>query len=108
AAPPKSLGLLGTPQADLAVTRGDLEMPADAQSVAILRKNVVVLWAPSGLPAKGSKKTPAPKIKSLGDLPGHRIGVIGRTPANVTLLHVILNESGIVPDKVEVVQFDVK
>ena len=26
------------------------------ESVAILRKNVVVLWAPSGLPAKGSKK----------------------------------------------------
>src|SRR6202043_3508083 len=52
--------------------------------------------------------TPAPKIKSLGDLPGHRIGVIGRTPANVTLLHVILNESGMVADKVEVVQFDTK
>ena len=104
----ESIALLGASKTDLAVTRGDLDMPADAQSVAILRKNVVVLWAPSGLPAKGSKKTPAPKIKSLGDLPGHRIGVIGRTPANVTLLHVILNESGIVPDKVEVVQFGIK
>jgi len=104
----ESIALLGSSQTDLAVTRGDLDMPADAQSVAILRKNVVVLWAPSGLPAKGSKKTPAPKIKSLGDLPGHRIGVIGRTQANVTLLHVILSESGIAPDKVEVVQFDIK
>jgi TRAP transporter TAXI family solute receptor len=104
----ESIALLGASKTDLAVTRGDLDMPADAQSVAILRKNVVVLWAPSGLPAQGSKKTPAPKIKSLGDLPGHRIGVIGRTPANVTLLHVILNESGIVADKVEVVQFDTK
>ena len=75
------------------------------QSVAILRKNVVVLWAPSGLPAKGSKKSPAPKIKSLDDLQGHRIGVIGRTQANVTLLRVILSESGIAPDKVTVVQF---
>jgi hypothetical protein len=57
------------------------------------------------LPAKGSKKTPAPKIKSLEDLSGHRVGVVGTTQANVTLLRVILTESGIDPDKVAVVQF---
>ena len=101
----ESISLLGASKTDLAVARGDLEMPADAQSVAILRKNVVVLWAPLGLPVKGSKKSPTPKIKSLEDLPGHRVGVIGRTQANVTLLHVILTESGIAPEKVEVVQF---
>jgi TRAP transporter TAXI family solute receptor len=101
----ESIALLAASKADLAVTRADLDMPADAQSVAILRKNVVVLWAPSGLPAKGSKKSPAPKVKSLADLPGHRIGIIGTTQANVTLLHVILSESGIAPDKVAVVQF---
>src|SRR5471030_2045299 len=60
----ESIALLGAAKTDLAVARGDLEMPADAESVAILRKNVVVLWAPSGLPVKGSKKQPAPKIKS--------------------------------------------
>jgi hypothetical protein len=64
-----------------------------------------VLWAPSGLRAKGSKKPPAPKIKSLDELAGHRVGVIGRTQANVTLLRVILKESGIDPDKVTVSQF---
>jgi len=48
-------------KADLAVARGDLNLPANAESVAILRKNVVVLWAPSGQPAKGSKKKPDPK-----------------------------------------------
>jgi TRAP transporter TAXI family solute receptor len=101
----QSLALLAASKTDLAVARGDLNMPADAQSVAILRKNVVVLWAPSGLPAKGSKKTPAPKIKSLEDLSGHRVGVVGTTQANVTLLRVILTESGIDPDKVAVVQF---
>ena len=101
----QSLALLAASKTDLAVARGDLNMPADAQSVAILRKNVVVLWVPSGLPAKGSKKTPAPKIKSLEDLPGHRVGVVGTTQANVTLLRVILTESGIDPDKVAVVQF---
>src|SRR3981081_1900260 len=57
----ESIALLASSKTDLAVARGDLEMPADAESVAILRKNVVVLWAPSGLPAKGSKKQPTPK-----------------------------------------------
>ena len=53
----ESIALMGAAKADLAVARGDLEMPADAQSVAIVRKNVVVLWAPSGLPGKGAKKS---------------------------------------------------
>jgi TRAP transporter TAXI family solute receptor len=101
----ESIALLTAHKADLAVARGDLEMPADAESVAILRKNVVVLWAPSGLAAKGAKKPPAPKIKSIDDLAGHRVGVIGRTQANVTLLRVILKESGVDPDKVAVTQF---
>ena len=77
----------------------------DAETVAIVRKNVVVLWSPSGLPGKGSKKQPAPKIKAIDDLEGHRVGVIGRTPANVALLRVILTESGVDPDKVAVTQF---
>jgi TRAP transporter TAXI family solute receptor len=101
----ESIALLKAGKTDLAVARGDLEMPADAESVAILRKNVVVLWAPSGLPAKGSKKQPAAKIKSIDDLAGHRVGVIGRTQANVILLRVILKESGVDPDKVAVTQF---
>jgi TRAP transporter TAXI family solute receptor len=100
----ESIALLATGKADLAVARGDLNLPANAESVAILRKNVVVLWAPSGT-AKGSKKSPAPKIKSIDELAGHRIGVIGRTQANVTLLRVILTESGVNPDKVAVTQF---
>jgi TRAP transporter TAXI family solute receptor len=100
----ESIALMGQGKADLAVARGDLEMPADAQSVAIVRKNVVVLWAPTGLPGKGGKK-PAAKIKEIGDLAGHKVGVIGRTQANVTLLRVILTESGVVPDKVTITQF---
>jgi TRAP transporter TAXI family solute receptor len=101
----ESIALLGAGKTDLAVARGDLDMPADAESVAILRKNVVVLWAPSGLPAKGAKKPPTPKIKTIDDLASHRVGVIGRTQANVTLLRVILKESGVDPDKVAVTQF---
>jgi TRAP-type uncharacterized transport system substrate-binding protein len=101
----ESIALFTASKTDLAVVRGDLNLPANAEAVAILRKNVVVLWAPSGLPAKGSKKQPAPKIKAMDDLAGHRIGVIGRTQANVTLLRVILTESGVNPDKVPVTQF---
>jgi TRAP transporter TAXI family solute receptor len=103
----ESVALLAASKTDLAVARADQEMPADAQSVAIVRKNVVVLWAPTGLPAKGSKKSPTPKIKSLDDLQGHRIAVVAKSQANVTLLRVILNDSGISPDKVTVVQFAV-
>jgi hypothetical protein len=58
----EALALLGAGKADLAVGRGDLEMPADAQTVAIVRKNFVVLWSPSGLAGKNSKRKPAPKI----------------------------------------------
>jgi TRAP transporter TAXI family solute receptor len=101
----ESIALLAASKTDLAVARGDLDMPANAESVAILRKNVVVLWAPSGLPPKGSKKQPAPKIKGIDDLAGHRVGVIGRTQANATLLRVILTESGVNPDKVAITQF---
>src|SRR6266404_9235631 len=101
----EALALLGAAKTDLAVARGDLEMPADAQTVAIVRKNFVVLWSPSGLPGKGSRKPPAAKIKEIADLAGHRVGVIGRTPANAALLRVILNASGVEADKVAVTQF---
>ena len=101
----EAIALFAASKTDLAVARDDLNLPADAESVAILRKNVAVLWVPSGLPSKGSKKKPAPKIKGIDDLAGHRVGVIGRTEANVTLLRVILTESGVNPEQVAVTQF---
>jgi TRAP transporter TAXI family solute receptor len=104
AGPVDSIALLGAGQTDLAVTRGDEEMPDGTESVAILRKNVVVLWSPSGL-HKGSKKEAKPKIKGIDELEGHRVGIVGRTQVNVTLLRVILTESGVSPDKVPVTQF---
>jgi TRAP-type uncharacterized transport system substrate-binding protein len=101
----EALAMLGAGKADLAIGRGDLEMPADAQAVAIVRKNVVVLWAPSELANKSSKRKPKPKIKEIADLAGYRVGVIGRTPANAALLQVILRASGVGADKVAVTQF---
>jgi TRAP transporter TAXI family solute receptor len=101
----EALALLGAGRADLAVGRGDLEMPADAQTVVILRKNFVVLWSPSGLAGKGSKRKPASKIKEIADLAGHKVGVIGGTAANAKLLRLILIASGVEADKVTVRHF---
>lgn len=88
-------------KADLAVIRGDLEVPKNAQAVATLRKNVVVLWVPPK--AKGKKS--GPKITKVTQLAGHRVGVVGRTQANVNLLKVVLQQYGVDPAKVDVVQF---
>lgn len=95
-----SAAALANKSVDLAVIRGDLDVPKDATSIAVLRKNLVVLWVPPA--AKGKKKS---AIKKIQNLAGHRIGVIGKTPANVNLLNVILRQYGVDPAKVEVVQF---
>jgi TRAP transporter TAXI family solute receptor len=95
-----SANALAEGKVDLAIVRGDLDVPKNAQAVATLRKNVVVLWAPSG---KGKKK--GAKITKIAQLAGHRVGVVGRTQANVNLLKVILQQYGVDPAKVEIVQF---
>src|SRR6202795_438122 len=95
--------LLGVGKADLAIIRGDLDVPKNAQAVATLRKNVAVLWVPPAIKAKGKKA--GPKITKIAQLAGHRIGVVGRTQANVNLLKVILQQYGVDPAKVEIIQF---
>lgn len=82
---------------DLAIVRGDVDMPKNAGAVAFLRKNFAVIWVPTG----GKK----PKITSIKQLAGKSIGVIGRTKANIDLLNVILDQSGVSPDSVHVTQF---
>jgi TRAP transporter TAXI family solute receptor len=99
--PTASAEALADSKVDLAIIRGDLEVPKNAQAVATLRKNVAVLWVP---PAKGRSKKGA-KITKISQLAGHRIGVVGRTQANVNLLKVILQQYGVDPNKVDVVQF---
>ncbi len=86
---------------DLAIIRGDLDVPKNAQAVATLRKNVVVLWVP---PRTKGKKA-GPRITKIAQLSGRRIGVVGRTPANVNLLKIILQQYGVDPGKVDIVQF---
>jgi TRAP transporter TAXI family solute receptor len=94
---------LAQSKVDLAIIRGDLDVPRNAQAVATLRKNVVVIWAPPPARAKGKKA--GGKITKMSQLVGRKVGVIGRTEANVNLLKVILHQYGVDPSKVEVVQF---
>lgn len=96
-----SAQMIADGKADLAIVRGDLSVPKNAQAVATVRKNVAVLWVPA--PLKGKKR--AAKITKISQLTGRRVGVVGRTPANVQLLKVILQQYGVDPNKVEVVQF---
>ena len=96
-----SAQMIADGKADLAIVRGDLSVPKNAQAVATLRKNVAVLWVPA--PVKGKKA--GAKITKVSQLAGRRIGIVGRTPANVDLLSVILKQYGIDPSKVDVVQF---
>lgn len=101
----EALALLKVGKADLAVVRGDIKMSAEAQTLAVLRKNYAVLWSPSDLPGKGSKSKRVSKVEDISGLAGHKVGVIGRTPDNVALLRVILIASGVEADKVAVAQF---
>jgi TRAP transporter TAXI family solute receptor len=101
AGPVDSIHVLKDGQAELAIARADEDLPDNAASVAILRKNVVVLWAPER-PSRGRGK----RIKTISDLPGHRVGVVGRTEVNAALLRVILKESGVDQDKVEIARFN--
>jgi TRAP transporter TAXI family solute receptor len=106
AGPVDSIAVLTEGNADLAVARTDEEMPEGTESVAILRKNVVVIWA-AGAARKAPRKAARSKIKAIDDLPGRRVGVVGRTDVNPKLLRVILKESGVDPAKVEISQFNV-
>ncbi|PYF05544.1 TRAP transporter TAXI family solute receptor [Rhodopseudomonas faecalis] len=97
-----SANALATGKADLAVIRGDLQVPKEAQAVAVLRKNVAVLWVPPR--AKGDRRKGA-KITKIAQIADKRIGIIGRTQANVNLLKVVLQQYGIDASKLDIVQF---
>jgi len=104
----QSAAALDAGKADLAVVRHDLAFPKNGQVVAILRKNYAVLFAPGEpLDSSGQDKTkktkPPPRIEKIEELAGKRIGVVGRSPANVELLKVILSQYEVPFDQVKVV-----
>ena len=66
-----SANLLGDGKADLAIIRGDLDVPKNAQAVATLRKNVVVLWVPPAAKARPGARKPrlrSQRSRSLADI----------------------------------------
>ena len=87
-ATPQSAAALDAGEADLAIVRRDIAMPNAGQAVAILRRNVVVLFVPAPQAAAKPKTVKkggsgkAKTIEKIEDLAGRRVGVIGRTPAN--------------------------
>lgn len=91
-------------EADLAIIRGDLDVPKNAQAVATLRKSVAVLWVPPKPKGKNAGAKAA-AIKNIAQLAGRRVGVVGLTQANVNLLKVILQQYSVDPARVDIVQF---
>ena len=108
---------------DLAVVRRDVAMPKAGQVVAIHRRNVAVLVVPPSAPDAAKLATAAPKkkgraskaakaqvktkpIEKIEDLSGKTIAIVGRSRANVTMLHTILAQYGVSPDKITTVQFN--
>lgn len=126
----QSAEALDAGQADLAVVRRDVAMPKAGQVVAVHRRNVAVLIVPPPDPtaavasaaAKTTKKSarkgraakaakaaapqPAKPIEKIEDLYGKTIAIVGRTRANITLLHTILGQYGVPADKVTALPFN--
>lgn len=107
--PAESAAAIDGGTSDLAIVRADLQMPKRGLAVAVLRQNVVVMIVPAAgseakaKPAKGAKAK-AKKIEKIEDLPGHRIGVVGRGGGNnAEVLNVILRQYDIPADKVAIV-----
>src|SRR5262249_54499320 len=101
-------------KAELAVVRRDIAMPKSGLAVAVLRKSVAGLMVPAaGSPARGAKTAKAAKaaktaaktdkITKIEDIAGRRVGVIGRSNANVDLLNAILRQYEVAPEKITIV-----
>lgn len=99
--PKASAAALAEQATDLAVIRGDLDVPKNAQAVATMRKNVVVMWVPA---RQGEAAVSGPPITKIADLAGRRVGVIGYGISNIQILKIILRQYSIDPDKVEVIK----
>jgi TRAP-type uncharacterized transport system substrate-binding protein len=116
----QSAEALDTGAADLAVVRRDIAMPKSGQVIAVHRRNVAVLIVPpaaatppaaarKGRAARAARAKAAAKpkpIQKIEDLNGKTVAVVGRSQANISLLHTILGQYGVPPDKVTTLQFN--
>jgi hypothetical protein len=112
----------GKQEFDVAVVRGNMPLSSDWPVVAILRQNAVALIVPApsarakpakvddkaktekGKGDKAAAKAPKPpKIEMVGDLAGHRVGIVSSTDGGPALLDIILRHYGVPRDKVQAV-----
>jgi TRAP-type uncharacterized transport system substrate-binding protein len=93
-------------KADLAI----LPSPADESIkwpvVAILRQNVMALIVPA--PASGKKGKKSAKVQKIGQLAGHRVGVVTGNEASPDLLRTVLDHYGVPAAKVTISEIDPK
>lgn len=112
----------GKSEFDAAVVRGNMKLSTDWPVVAILRQNVVALIVPApsarakpkaedkpkaekGKNDKAAAKPAKPtKIEKVGDLAGHRVGIVSSTDGGPELLDIILKHYGVPREKVQTVE----
>ena len=79
-------------QAQLAIVRPDVELPNNGLTVAILREEALIFAVPT-----------AKKIEDIGDLAGHKLGLVDGRDADIALIRRVLERYEIADDAVEIV-----
>ena len=91
-------------KADLAILPSPADDALKAPVVAILRQNVMALIVPA--PASGKKGKKSAKIEKIGQLAGHRVGIVTGNEASPDLLRAVLDHYGVPAAKVTVSEID--
>lgn len=86
----ESAAALDADRADLAVVRTDVAFPNQGGTVAIVRRDLVLLLAPANGP-----------IRSVPDLAGRTVAFVRENPGNAGLLNIILTQTGVDPATVQ-------
>ncbi len=93
-------------KADLAILPSPANESMKWPVVAILRQNVVALIVPA--PASGRKGKKSAKIEKIGQLAGHRVGIVTGNEASPDLLRTVLDHYRVPAAKVTISQSDPK
>jgi TRAP-type uncharacterized transport system substrate-binding protein len=115
--PAESAAAVEAGEADLAVVRRDIAMPADAQAIAILRHNVVAFMMPAPAAKESGRRSKpgaasararkdeddAAKPPGVEEIAGKRIGVVDRDGTGVSVLQAVLDQYDIAERSVTIV-----
>jgi TRAP transporter TAXI family solute receptor len=106
AGPAEVVDAIKNGKADLAILPSAADNALKAPVVAILRQNVMALIVPP--PASGKKGKKSEKIEKIGQLAGHRVGIVTGNEASPELLRTVLDHYGVPAAKVTVSEIDPK